>query len=94
MKNDEFSELRKALQDQSEVVEDCCGNCVWLQYKDGTCHRMPPSMIRMQDSIEEYTLRNDGIVQPYRTVAVINKGLWPEVDKDDWCGEFESGDQD
>ena len=93
MKNDEFSELRKALQDQSEVVEDCCGNCVWLQYKDGTCHRMPPSIMMMQDSMRGYDLRDDGIVQPYLT-APATKATWPEVDKDDWCGEFECGCQD
>jgi hypothetical protein len=92
MKNDEFSSLRKALREQSEVVEDCCGNCVWLQCRDMTCHRMPPITIKTQEVVTRLTVR-DGVAMPYGSGSLFG-AVWPKVDKDDWCGEFESGDQD
>jgi len=73
-----FEKLSQALMDQSEIEEDCCGNCVWFQGKDETCHRMPPQIL-IQDDLSKF-----GVMQV--------RAVWPSVRKDEWCGEFDGGE--
>ena len=50
---------------------------VWIVY-NGSCHRNPPTF--MPALSEEAGLD-------------IDKGWWPYVNADDWCGEFTKGEE-
>ena len=68
-----------------QPAEQNCGNCRFLidTYKDGypRCHRFPP-----QAADETHFSEDSGIP---RTPMEIHVWRFPEVHKEDWCGEWQ-----
>ena len=66
--------------------EQNCGNCRFLddKYKDGKprCHRYPPQSQDETHFTEE----------PLSVPMEIHVWGFPEVHKDDWCGEWQPND--
>jgi hypothetical protein len=81
MSTPDFEKIKEALESQSEAADDCCGNCVWFQGKDMTCHRLPPYPVVFPLGVPRDGFPSSGL-----------QFVWPRVNRDDWCGEFESGD--
>jgi hypothetical protein len=61
-------------------MEEKCENCKF--YRNGECHRLPPQTV----NVEEYRPSYDKDTPSTTEVAVVTQ--WPDVDEDDWCGEF------
>ncbi len=59
-----------------------CGNCKsWIR---GQCHKHCPLVLPdMQNSQNAYDPQPIVVTDGFRT-------MWPETNKDEWCGEFEA----
>ena len=54
-----------------------CKNCLFWDKDFGECRRNTPSLILALGSVGANEPANDPL-----------KAVWPQTDKDEWCGEF------
>jgi hypothetical protein len=64
-----------------------CNRCIWFQRhehstSEGRCRRLPPvPVVRFQQAWEDSSGETHGGESHVQT-------QWPNVNEDDWCGEF------
>ena len=69
-----------------DIEDRTCAGCKWfdrgtsniVRYTDGTCRRHPPRLIRVTQ-IKNQRGNDPGL-----------QSFWPDVMRNDWCGEWVS----
>lgn len=69
----------------TDIAEQKCENCLFYR---GDCRRFPPQLISTDVSSDYYMEDGHKVWETDREPYF----AFPDVDKDDWCGEWRSED--